>query len=608
MAARFPDLDAAALAYACRCLLALIQVPPRGVWGRTAQVATTTAEAWLGRPLATDPSIDEVVVRYLARVRAGGGRRRGRLVASDRPARGRSSGSVRGLRRVPERAGPELLDLPDAPRPDPDTPAPPRFLPEYDNLLLSHADRTRFVSDDDRRRLFAAPGPVRGRSCTTAPCSAPGGSTGTARTTARSSWCAACAGSPAADRSARGGGGSRAAGADRARAGPAGRPIRPGSLRGWPPRSIAAQSGRTPRIVRPRSLLAPRAYASLSAPMPAAPDPPFAHLHVHSDYSVLDGACKIDRLLDRVEQIGQSAVALTDHGVMSGAVELYRQATKRGITPVVGLEAYVVPDHRERPTRERRNHLTLLAETTEGYYNLIKLCSAGYLEGYHRKPRISHELMERHADGLIALSGCLSGVVCSSLERDDVAAARTELDTLARIFGGDDVYVEIQHAGLDAQTGINEHLRTAGRRHRAVDGGDLRRALPLPRGRRRARGAPRHPDARPAEQPEPLQVPDEGVLPQDRRRDGGGPARLPRRAAGLAGDRRAVRGARAAARRRQAAALPGARTGSRPRSTSTGCAARASHGATRRGRPPRPRSGCASSCRSSARWASPATS
>ena len=193
--------------------------------------------------------------------------------------------------------------------------------------------------------------------------------------------------------------------------------------------------------------------------MPAAPDPPFAHLHVHSDYSVLDGACKVERLLDRVEQIGQSAVALTDHGVMSGAVELYRQATKRGITPVVGLEAYVVPDHRERPTRERRNHLTLLAETTEGYYNLIKLCSAGYLEGYHRKPRISHELMERHADGLIALSGCLSGVVCTSLERDDLAAARSELDTLAQIFGRDDVYVEIQHAGMEMQTGINEHLR-----------------------------------------------------------------------------------------------------------------------------------------------------
>ena len=192
--------------------------------------------------------------------------------------------------------------------------------------------------------------------------------------------------------------------------------------------------------------------------MPTA-DPPFVHLHVHSDYSVLDGACKIDRLLDVVEGMGQPAVALTDHGVMSGAVELYRKATKRGITPVVGLEAYVVPDHNERPSRERRNHLTLLAETTEGYYNLIKLCSAGYLEGYHRKPRISHELMERHADGIIALSGCLSGVVCSSLERDDDAAARAELDTLAQIFGRDDVYVEVQHAGLEIQTGINARLR-----------------------------------------------------------------------------------------------------------------------------------------------------
>ncbi|HET6690742.1 MAG TPA: DNA polymerase III subunit alpha [Miltoncostaeaceae bacterium] len=193
--------------------------------------------------------------------------------------------------------------------------------------------------------------------------------------------------------------------------------------------------------------------------MPTA-DPPFVHLHVHSDYSVLDGACRIDRLLDTVERMGQPAVALTDHGVMSGAVELYRKATKRGITPVVGLEAYVVPDHNERPSRERRNHLTLLAETTEGYHNLIKLCSAGYLEGYHRKPRISHELMSRHADGIIALSGCLSGVVCASLERQDEAAARAELDTLAQIFGRDDVYVEIQHAGLEVQTGINARLRT----------------------------------------------------------------------------------------------------------------------------------------------------
>ncbi len=187
--------------------------------------------------------------------------------------------------------------------------------------------------------------------------------------------------------------------------------------------------------------------------------PPFAHLHVHSDYSILDGACKIPRLLDRVEELGQSAVALTDHGVMSGAVELYREATKRGITPIVGLEAYVVPDHRFRG-KEKRNHLTLLAENTEGYYNLIKLCSAGYLNGYHRRPRIDHELMSQYANGIIVLSGCLSGTICSRLADEDLNGAREELDTLCQIFGSEDVYLELQDAGIDGQGRINQHLAT----------------------------------------------------------------------------------------------------------------------------------------------------
>src|SRR5438445_4604639 len=185
-----------------------------------------------------------------------------------------------------------------------------------------------------------------------------------------------------------------------------------------------------------------------STRMPSRPAQPFVHLHVHSDYSILDGACKIGRLLDRVEELGQSAVALTDHGVMSGAVELYREARKRGVTPIVGLEAYVVPDHGERPPREKRAHLTLLAASTQGYHNLIRLCSAGYLEGYHRKPRIDHELMARHADGIIVLSGCLSGTICGHLERDDLGAAREELDRLSEIFGPEDVYLELQDSGL----------------------------------------------------------------------------------------------------------------------------------------------------------------
>ncbi len=186
----------------------------------------------------------------------------------------------------------------------------------------------------------------------------------------------------------------------------------------------------------------------------------FAHLHVHSDYSILDGACKIGRLLDRVEELNQSAVALTDHGVMSGAVELYKEAKKRGVTPIVGLEAYVVPDHTQRPPRESRAHLTLLAETTQGYYNLIKLCSAGYLQGYHRRPRIDHALMSQYADGIIVLSGCLSGTICAHLENDDLTSARGELDTLCQIFGPEDVYLELQDSGIEKQKRINAHLGT----------------------------------------------------------------------------------------------------------------------------------------------------
>ncbi|HYW28520.1 MAG TPA: DNA polymerase III subunit alpha, partial [Gaiellales bacterium] len=181
---------------------------------------------------------------------------------------------------------------------------------------------------------------------------------------------------------------------------------------------------------------------------------PYVHLHVHSEYSILDGACRIGPLVQRAVEVGMPAIGLTDHGSMAGAVELSRAAEKDGIKPVLGCEVYLVDDHAARPQREKRAHLTLLSETTEGYHNLIRLVSSGYLDGYWYKPRIDFDQLAAHADGIIALSGCLSGRVCKSLVEDDAKAAREELDRLVQIFGRDDVYVEIQDGGIDVQTRI----------------------------------------------------------------------------------------------------------------------------------------------------------
>src|SRR5438552_9968847 len=141
---------------------------------------------------------------------------------------------------------------------------------------------------------------------------------------------------------------------------------------------------------------------------------PFVHLHVHSEYSILDGACRIPALAARAAELEMAAVALTDHGSLAGAVELYREAGKQGIKPLLGCEVYVADDRRAQ--RKGYAHLTLLAETNEGYGNLIKLASAGYLEGYYYKPGGAWELLERHAPGLVALWGCPARLVCTALE------------------------------------------------------------------------------------------------------------------------------------------------------------------------------------------------
>jgi DNA polymerase III subunit alpha len=183
---------------------------------------------------------------------------------------------------------------------------------------------------------------------------------------------------------------------------------------------------------------------------------PFVHLHVHSEYSILDGACRIPALAQRAAELEMPAVALTDHGSLAGAVDLVKAAKAQGVKPVLGCEVYVADDRHAQ--QKGYAHLTLLAQDNEGYSNLIKLSSLGYLEGYYYKPRVDWELLETYGTGLLALSGCLSGRVCKALEEGRADDAEGELDRLTTIFGKDDVYVEMQNAHLDVQQRINPLL------------------------------------------------------------------------------------------------------------------------------------------------------
>ncbi|HXB83077.1 MAG TPA: DNA polymerase III subunit alpha [Candidatus Acidoferrum sp.] len=183
----------------------------------------------------------------------------------------------------------------------------------------------------------------------------------------------------------------------------------------------------------------------------------FVHLHVHSEYSLLDGACRIDRLCRRAAEEGATAIALTDHGVMYGAMEFYYAAREFGLTPILGCEAYLAPRGRlDRSAREEA-HVTLLAADLIGYRNLVALVSKGFLEGYYYKPRIDLELLEKHNDGLIVLSGCMSGLVAAPLLRGDEAAAMQNAKTYREIVG-DRFYIEVMRHGMPEQDTINGGL------------------------------------------------------------------------------------------------------------------------------------------------------
>jgi DNA polymerase-3 subunit alpha len=185
------------------------------------------------------------------------------------------------------------------------------------------------------------------------------------------------------------------------------------------------------------------------------------HLHAHSEYSLLDGACKIDAMAARAAEMGQPALGLTDHGVMNGAVDLYKACKAHGIKPIAGFEAYFVDDVKtlkEKPKYER-NHLTLLAETDTGLANLVKLTSAGFLEGFSRgKANVDMEMLAAHAEGVIVLTGCLQSRFCRRLIEERPDDARAHLDDLIQAFGPEQVYFEVQKNGIPEQDKANEGI------------------------------------------------------------------------------------------------------------------------------------------------------
>ncbi|MDD3628610.1 MAG: DNA polymerase III subunit alpha [Actinomycetota bacterium] len=190
----------------------------------------------------------------------------------------------------------------------------------------------------------------------------------------------------------------------------------------------------------------------------------FVHLHVHSEYSLLDGASRIPKLIERACDFNMPAVALTDHGVMYGCIEFYNQAKKAGIKPIIGCEVYMAPKSRwdkqsERDKREENfYHLTLLAENNHGYKNLMKIVSLGFLEGFYYKPRVDKELLKELGDGIIALSGCISGEIPKHIVSGRIKEAERILGEYLEIFGKDRFFLELQDSGIPEQKIVNRAL------------------------------------------------------------------------------------------------------------------------------------------------------
>jgi DNA polymerase III subunit alpha len=189
----------------------------------------------------------------------------------------------------------------------------------------------------------------------------------------------------------------------------------------------------------------------------------FVHLHLHTEYSLLDGACRLDRLMDKAHELKFPAMAITDHGVLFGAIDFYKAARDKGIKPIIGCEVYVAPTSRTEKKsanggRDVYNHLVLLAKDEIGYKNLIKLVTAAHLEGYYYKPRIDKEILAANKEGLIALSGCLASEIPEAIMKDNLQKARDGIDWFKQTLGAENFYLELQNHGIPEQAKVNKHL------------------------------------------------------------------------------------------------------------------------------------------------------
>ena len=187
----------------------------------------------------------------------------------------------------------------------------------------------------------------------------------------------------------------------------------------------------------------------------------FVHLHLHTEYSLLDGAIRMKELMKKAAELGMPAVAITDHGNLFGAIEFYQEATRAGVKPIIGCEAYVAPgSHKDRPSsrRDAAYHFTLLAENERGYRNLVKLVSAAHLDGFHYAPRIDKELLAAHSKGLIGLSGCLAGEVNSAIQANNIEKATASAAEYRDILGVKNFFIEMHDHGMEAQLKCNRVL------------------------------------------------------------------------------------------------------------------------------------------------------